>query len=99
MAFDFGKLPKSARRAAFAHMDAKHKATKAAKKTATTKKTPLRHRTSPKAEPNSTGRFAKVGTISREKAAEIMFGSAGAKKRIAKDPRFAKLAAKQRRTT
>jgi hypothetical protein len=97
MAFDFLKLPKDSQRAAFAHMSKTGKATSAAKATTPKKSTSGGARkkmaaakpkpspvTSPVTNPKPGGGFETVGRISREDAAVIMFGRAGAAARIAK---------------
>ncbi len=90
----FDKLPGEAKRAAFAHMSAADKAKKAAK-SAAKPKTPggaarkkmtgkSKKETVPVINPKPGGGFQRQGSITREQAAVIMFGSKGAAARIAK---------------
>jgi hypothetical protein len=85
----FDSLPRAAQRAAFAKMTAADKAKKGAKpkaKTAaagTARKRLSTPATTPVLNPSAKG-FSPAGRISREDAARIMFGSAGAASRIAK---------------
>lgn len=85
MAFSFDALPAKAKRAAFAKMNAASRA-----KSAGTAK-PKRSARKAMKSPASIQRVERVGdkfqvtgTISREEAAVIMFGTAGAHARLAK---------------
>lgn len=95
MGLAFDKLSNESKRAAFAHMDRARagKATskitgsgrrKAGGKSGTTKTAAPHSVTAPVTNPAPGGGFVSAGRISRERAAEIMFGTRGAAERIAK---------------
>lgn len=76
----FDKLDPAARRAAFAHMSAASKVTKA-------KKSPAADRLNRRythVESRPDGTIRKVGTISPAEAAVVMFGTKGAQQKIAR---------------